>query len=217
MSLGQKIGCCSYPLMSLSVSTHAWYSWHPSIPKKLEELHASGWAIFSCYQDTSAHANLSYQIVIFSNQNYAQDSLPAKHYKAKLKLIGPAINVPFSLFAGYERDAHRKPLPGMWQLLGQMSGQTKIDHTKSFYMWVLGLFILRLNSYAFVSVEMQQVELAITLILIESLRSTSVYPSLHQRNISTIRNPNHILYAVSISNPFFQIRQEPWSCLPIHR
>lgn len=93
-----------------------WAFWHHSVLKKLQDSHAAG-----------------HQLVIFSNQNYDQDSKPAKSFKAKLKLIAPALNVPFYIFAGYEKDCHRKPFPGMWELFQQISG-CEVDLSSSFFV-----------------------------------------------------------------------------------
>lgn len=93
-----------------------WMFWHNSVPKKLKEAHEAG-----------------YQVVIFSNQNYRQDSNEARSFNQKLKMLGPAINVPFYLFAGFEKDCHRKPMIGMWELFKEVSG-AEVDLQASYYV-----------------------------------------------------------------------------------
>jgi len=94
-----------------------WMFWNPCVPKKLQELHSAG-----------------KQLVIFSNQNYDQQSKPAKAFKEKLKLIARALDVPFYIFAGYEKDSHRKPFPGMWNLFKEQISGCDVDLSSSFFV-----------------------------------------------------------------------------------
>lgn len=87
-----------------------WKWWHPTVPTRLKELNAQGYAI-----------------VIVTNQagvSLREDSKTPKaglrsvnNLKGKLTAVFKALDVPMSAYAATEHDVFRKPRSGMWEQL----------------------------------------------------------------------------------------------------
>ncbi|KAG2020586.1 polynucleotide kinase 3'-phosphatase [Coprinopsis cinerea AmutBmut pab1-1] len=94
-----------------------WHWWAPVVPKKLREVHESG-----------------FSIVFISNQ--AIKPLPLKNWKEKVKLIANALGIPFRIFAANTKDQYRKPMPGMWDELEAIFAKdgVTIDRDQSFFV-----------------------------------------------------------------------------------
>ncbi|EPT06187.1 hypothetical protein FOMPIDRAFT_1027013 [Fomitopsis schrenkii] len=92
--------------------------WRPSVPKKLKEVHESG-----------------YSVVIITNQ--ALKSAALAEWKRKIPVIGTALSdVPFRILAATARDGFRKPMPGMWYELERIFAEdgVQIDRSNSIFV-----------------------------------------------------------------------------------
>jgi bifunctional polynucleotide phosphatase/kinase len=86
-----------------------WRWWHPSVPARLQQLHAEGFAI-----------------VVLSNQGAVSVKSDSKvpggirslnNLKGKASAVFKALDLPMSLYAATEKDLFRKPRTGMWEQL----------------------------------------------------------------------------------------------------
>ena len=86
-----------------------WRWWHPTVPARLKQLHAEGYAI-----------------VVLSNQGgvslKSDPKIPngmkgLNDFKGKASAVFKALDLPMSLYAATEKDLFRKPRTGMWEQL----------------------------------------------------------------------------------------------------
>ena len=84
-----------------------WKWWHPSVPSKLKQLHASG-----------------YQLAILSNQGGINlntkgpkpvDPKRLNVFKTKVGYVLNQLDLPLSLYAATAQNLYRKPRTGMWR------------------------------------------------------------------------------------------------------
>lgn len=117
-------------LVKTSVQRHgadAWSLLYPSIPKKLQDYHDSG-----------------YKLVIFTNEsnierwkNSRQKAVDSKigRLKGFMKLVNAPMQVFISCAKEGTGDLYRKPKHGMWVLLEKhFNNDIPIDKTRSFYV-----------------------------------------------------------------------------------
>lgn len=79
--------------------------------------------------------NDGYKIVVFTNQAALSYKKYPLNFKMKIENITKAINLPMQFFIATNHGYFRKPIPGMWQLLGDLKNDNvPIDLKKSFYV-----------------------------------------------------------------------------------
>ncbi|KAH9830982.1 PNK3P-domain-containing protein [Rhodofomes roseus] len=108
----------SFPKKTKGNATPEFQWWRPNIPKKLKEVHDSG-----------------YSVVIITNQ--ALKSAALADWKRKVPVIATALSdVPFRILAATARDGYRKPMPGMWYELERIFALDGVEIDKSASIFV---------------------------------------------------------------------------------
>ncbi|GAA96141.1 hypothetical protein E5Q_02802 [Mixia osmundae IAM 14324] len=92
-----------------------WQWWHAAVPKKLKQVHAQG-----------------YTIIIFTNQLIKSNQLAV--WKRKIPLVAQDLGIPFLIFAATQKDQHRKPLQGMWQVAISNIAPRPVYDASSYYV-----------------------------------------------------------------------------------
>ncbi|KAH9925332.1 PNK3P-domain-containing protein [Fomitopsis serialis] len=108
----------SFPKKTKGNAVPEFQWWRPNIPKKLKEVHDSG-----------------YSVVIITNQALKSGALES--WKKKVPAIAAALSdVPFRILAAVARDGYRKPMPGMWYELERIftSDGVVIDKSSSVFV-----------------------------------------------------------------------------------
>ena len=113
-----------------STGPEDWKWWHATVPARLKELEAEGYAV-----------------VVLSNQagiSLHTDSKTPKtgtkslgNFKGKVSAVCKSLELPMSTYAATERDIYRKPRTGMWEQLLKDYGLTEegdVDHERSFFV-----------------------------------------------------------------------------------
>lgn len=96
-----------------------WRWWHESVPKKLRDL-----------------ALQQYTIIISSNQgrltNHDGSEAPeAAPFKRKMELIMHSLQIPVTLLVACANDIYRKPRPGLWSIIPELTGNEGCGIDKS--------------------------------------------------------------------------------------
>ena len=87
-----------------------WRWWHPSVPGKLKELHANGYAVV--VMSNQAAVSLRSDPKTPKNGMRSLDNL-----KGKVTAVLTALDLPMTVLAATGHDLFRKPRTGMWQTL----------------------------------------------------------------------------------------------------
>lgn len=87
-----------------------WKWWHPSVPSKLKQLHAEGYALVILSNQAAVNLKSDPKM-----PNGGMRSL--NNLRAKANAVFKALDLPVSLYAATEKDTFRKPRTGMWKQL----------------------------------------------------------------------------------------------------
>lgn len=82
-----------------------WQWWHASIPGKLKQLDADGYAVVL----------VSNQSGISLRSDKGSDKKSLSNFKEKISAVFKTLELPITVYAATEKDLHRKPRTGMWE------------------------------------------------------------------------------------------------------
>lgn len=82
-----------------------WQWWHATIPGKLKQLDADGYAVIL----------VSNQSGISLRSEKGSDKKSLSNFKEKVSAVFKALELPITVYAATERDLFRKPRTGMWE------------------------------------------------------------------------------------------------------
>jgi bifunctional polynucleotide phosphatase/kinase len=107
-----------------------WKWWHASVPARLKQLHADGYALVVI----SNQAAISLRT---DNKTIKDGMRSLNNLKGKAAAVFKALDLPMSLYAATEYDIFRKPRVGMWEQLTKdygLSGDGDVDLEKSIFV-----------------------------------------------------------------------------------
>lgn len=113
-----------------STGSADWKWWHATVPARLRELEAEGYAIVIL----SNQAGISLHIDSKAPKNGTKS---LSNFKGKVAAVFKSLELPMSIYAATERDIYRKPRTGMWEQLLMdygLTDQGDIDHESSFFI-----------------------------------------------------------------------------------
>jgi bifunctional polynucleotide phosphatase/kinase len=84
-----------------------WQWWHASVPAKLKQLHADGYAVVVISNQSG--------ISLTSDPKTGGDMKALSNFKAKVTAVFRTLDLPLTLYAATEKDSFRKPRTGMWE------------------------------------------------------------------------------------------------------
>lgn len=109
-----------------------WKWWHASVPGRLKQLDAEGYAIVIISNQGA---------ITLSTANSKAPKLDMKSlgtFKGKVLAVLNALELPISVYAATEKDLFRKPRTGMWDQLLQDYGLSdsagEVDHANSIFV-----------------------------------------------------------------------------------
>ncbi|KAF2161595.1 hypothetical protein M409DRAFT_58988 [Zasmidium cellare ATCC 36951] len=89
-----------------------WQWWHATIPGKLKQLDADGYAVVL----------VSNQSGISLRSEKGSDKKSLSNFKEKVSAVFKALEIPITVYAATEKDLFRKPRTGMWEQMLQDYG-----------------------------------------------------------------------------------------------
>lgn len=91
-----------------------WQWWHSTVPGKLKELNADGYAVVIISNQS--------RIVLKPEPKKAGDMKSLSNFKAKVTAVMNVLELPITIYAATQKDNYRKPRTGMWDQLLQDYG-----------------------------------------------------------------------------------------------
>ncbi|KAK4496537.1 hypothetical protein PRZ48_012517 [Zasmidium cellare] len=101
-----------------------WQWWHATIPGKLKQLDADGYAVVL----------VSNQSGISLRSDKGSDKKSLSNFKEKVSAVLRALELPITVYAATEKDLFRKPRTGMWEQMVRDYGIEDIDREGSVFV-----------------------------------------------------------------------------------
>jgi bifunctional polynucleotide phosphatase/kinase len=92
---------------TFSLGPDDWQWWHASVPAKLKQLHADGYAVIVVSNQSG--------ISLASDPKSGGDMKALSNFKSKVSAVFRSLDLPLTLYAATEKDLFRKPRTGMWE------------------------------------------------------------------------------------------------------
>jgi bifunctional polynucleotide phosphatase/kinase len=107
-----------------------WKWWHATVPAKLKELHADGYAVIVVSNQAA--------ISLRSDTKTPKEGMRSlNNFKAKVTAVLNALDLPITVYAATAYDLYRKPRTGMWdQMLKDygLSDAGDVDHERCIFV-----------------------------------------------------------------------------------